>query len=63
MLRVGFEPSIPLFERAKTFVTLERAANVIGLHLSKLHIRHGLLICHIKLNCITSTEEHKGEMK
>jgi hypothetical protein len=27
---VGFEPTIPVFERAKTFHTLDRAAAVIG---------------------------------
>jgi hypothetical protein len=27
---VGFEPTIPAFERAKTFHALDRAANVIG---------------------------------
>jgi hypothetical protein len=30
MLWVGFEPTIPVFERAKTFHTLDRAAIVIG---------------------------------
>jgi hypothetical protein len=28
---VGFEPTIPLFKRAKTFRALDRAAAVIGL--------------------------------
>jgi hypothetical protein len=27
---VGFEPTIPVFERAKTFYALDRAATVIG---------------------------------
>jgi hypothetical protein len=27
---VGFEPTIPAFERAKTFHALDRAATVIG---------------------------------
>jgi hypothetical protein len=27
---VGFEPTIPVFERAKTVHTLDRATNVIG---------------------------------
>jgi hypothetical protein len=31
MPRVGFEPTIPVFKRAKTIQTLERAATVIGL--------------------------------
>jgi hypothetical protein len=30
MLRVGFEPRIPVFERAKTVHALDRAATVIG---------------------------------
>jgi hypothetical protein len=30
MLRVGFEPTIPPFERATTFHGLDRAATVIG---------------------------------
>jgi hypothetical protein len=30
MPRVGFESMIPVFERAKTFHALDRAANVIG---------------------------------
>jgi hypothetical protein len=30
MLRVGFEPKIPVIERAKTVHALDRAANVIG---------------------------------
>jgi hypothetical protein len=30
MLRVGFEPTISVFERAKTVHGLERAATVIG---------------------------------
>jgi hypothetical protein len=31
MLRLGFEPTIPVFERAKTVHALDRAATVIGL--------------------------------
>jgi hypothetical protein len=30
MLRVGFEPKIPVFEQVKTFHALDRAATVIG---------------------------------
>jgi hypothetical protein len=33
MPRVGFEPTIPVFKRAKTVHALDRAATVIGLHL------------------------------
>jgi hypothetical protein len=32
MSRVGSEPTIPLFERAKTVHALDRAAAVIGLY-------------------------------
>jgi hypothetical protein len=35
MPRVGFEPTIPVFERAKTVHTLDRAATVIGTHTSR----------------------------
>jgi hypothetical protein len=31
MPRLGFEPTIPVFERAKTFYALDRAAAVIGM--------------------------------
>jgi hypothetical protein len=30
MSKVGFEPTIPVFERAKTVHALDRAATVIG---------------------------------
>jgi hypothetical protein len=30
MPRVGFESTIPVFERAKTVHALDRAANVVG---------------------------------
>jgi hypothetical protein len=33
MPRVGLEPTIPVFERAKTVHALDRAANVIGVNL------------------------------
>jgi hypothetical protein len=33
MSRMGFEPTSPVFERAKTVHSLDRAATVIGLHL------------------------------
>jgi hypothetical protein len=31
---VGFEPTIPAFERAKTVHVLDRAATLIGIHCS-----------------------------
>jgi hypothetical protein len=34
MRRVGFEPTIPVFERAKTVHALDRAAAVFGLQIS-----------------------------
>jgi hypothetical protein len=33
MLRAGFEPPIPVFERAKTFQALNRAVTIIGVTL------------------------------
>jgi hypothetical protein len=33
MPRVGFEPTVAVFERAKTVHTLDRAANVTGGHI------------------------------
>jgi hypothetical protein len=32
MPRVGFEPTIPAFERARTVHVLDRAASVIGIN-------------------------------
>jgi hypothetical protein len=34
MYEVGFEPTIPVFERVKSFHALDRAANVIVNYLS-----------------------------
>jgi hypothetical protein len=49
MLRVGFEPTILVFERAKTFPTLDRSVNVIGvLDLIILIILSGVVVC-----CVT----------
>jgi hypothetical protein len=45
---VGFEPTIPMFERAKTVHALGRAANVIGTsccNILKLHILLTECIC------------------
>jgi hypothetical protein len=36
MPQVGFEHTIPIFERAKTFHALDRAATVIGMNIDKL---------------------------
>jgi hypothetical protein len=38
MLRVGFEPTIQVFERAKMVHALDRAATVIG---SSMELVHG----------------------
>jgi hypothetical protein len=40
MFRVGFEPTIPEFERAKAFHALDRATTVIGPHYVRLKIVH-----------------------
>jgi hypothetical protein len=34
---MGFEPMIPVFERAKKFHALDRAAIVIGIHNNRKH--------------------------
>jgi hypothetical protein len=36
---VGFEPTIPAFEQAKTFHALDRAANVMGIDLTTVSQR------------------------
>jgi hypothetical protein len=53
MFRVGFEPTIPVFERAKTFHALDCIATVIGrctLTLAKIITQRSFLtsrvICH-----------------
>jgi hypothetical protein len=40
MPRVGYEPTIPVFERAKTVHALDRAATVIGVvnHLEDVNV-------------------------
>jgi hypothetical protein len=37
MPRVGFESTMPVLERAKTFHTLDRAATVLGIWEYSLH--------------------------
>jgi hypothetical protein len=37
MPRVGFEPTIPVFERAKTVHASDRAVTVTGTHETALH--------------------------
>jgi hypothetical protein len=37
MARMGFEPTIPVFERAKTVHALDRAATVIGLAMVSIY--------------------------
>jgi hypothetical protein len=39
MSDVGFEPTIPAFERAKTVHALDRAATVIGIASSSVEIK------------------------
>jgi hypothetical protein len=38
---VGFEPMIPVFERAKTFHALDRAATVIGMFPHLHDVKYG----------------------
>jgi hypothetical protein len=66
MPQVGFEPTIPVFERAKTVHPLDRAATVIGgsLHLVNVNFQFHFisLICMSKIftklhdNCIGGVE-------
>jgi hypothetical protein len=44
MPRVGFEPTIPAFERAKIFHSLDRTATVIGIveDMSNVILRYSL---------------------
>jgi hypothetical protein len=44
MPRVEFEPTIPVFERAKTVHALDRAATLIGRYHLWAYIMLGLLI-------------------
>jgi hypothetical protein len=43
---VGFEPTVPVFERAKTVHALDRAATVIGspLKCTQLNIKENIII-------------------
>jgi hypothetical protein len=49
MPRVGFEPTVPVFERGKTVHALDRAATVIGLTQNMAFIFETVLITF--LNC------------
>jgi hypothetical protein len=47
MPRVGFEPTIPMFERANTFHALDRATYVIGTSfLLGQNILFSILLCY-----------------
>jgi hypothetical protein len=48
MPSVGFEPTIPVFERAKTIYALDRAATVIGMVLVYEYSSHRVLLLDIK---------------
>jgi hypothetical protein len=48
MPRVGFEPTIPAFERAKTVHALDSAVTVIGLHADVEQLK--LYILHLNLS-------------
>jgi hypothetical protein len=43
MPQVGFEPTILVFQRAKTVHVLDRAAVVIGFPLNIEHLNYGLV--------------------
>jgi hypothetical protein len=40
MPQVGFRPTIPVFERAKTVHALDRAANMIGKYFYDKHFKN-----------------------
>jgi hypothetical protein len=56
MLRVGFETTIPVFERANTFHVLDRAATVIGFIIvqsTQSWLKHNmcLRVLHVRAYC------------
>jgi hypothetical protein len=55
MPRVGFEPSIPVFQRAKTVNASDRAAAVIGLKTSLMFLE----ILHV---CVRIKRDMKGTL-
>jgi hypothetical protein len=57
MPQVGFETTIPIFERAKTVHALDRAANLIGEYITLVHnkqtyISKSLSRCKISKNIL-----------
>jgi hypothetical protein len=61
MPRVGFEPTIPVFERAKIFHALDRAATMIGKLRLWRSLNHTSKEQHYALNMkITMKEMAKG---
>jgi hypothetical protein len=55
MPRVGLEPTIPVFERAKTVHALDRAAIVIGIKFNThINVKIKLSLCLIK-HCAMKT--------
>jgi hypothetical protein len=53
MPRVGFEPAIPVFERAKTVHALDRAATVIGITLALPRRKHCVAIAKTPVNAVS----------
>jgi hypothetical protein len=53
MIRVGFEPTIPVFERTKTVHALDRAASVIGMNMGHSHWESLILTNNIYLNKVS----------
>jgi hypothetical protein len=51
MPRVGFEPTSPAFERAKTFHATDRAATVIGPE------EHGGRIKYVHRDCVSTLDK------
>jgi hypothetical protein len=61
MPRVEFKPTIPVFERTKTVLALDRAATVIGTYLSGRVIACQLLFEEVKVQYQNSPRENCGQ--
>jgi hypothetical protein len=53
---VGFEPAIPVFERAKTVQALDRAATVIGQYI-RLYLRGRIPHSKLDVPCRAARQE------
>jgi hypothetical protein len=58
MPRVGFEPTIPMFKRAKTVHALDRAATVFGFLVHLLLVKHTHSSTQYQRTQSTPTDKH-----